>query len=191
MFTKIKTKIRNKIEKHKLSHARRKEQLHIINNAPSEYDKAVISWIAPEMIRHERGIVWKITISLISAVLIAGGVVYNSWTFSLAIAAFIVVYYLMNLEHPKDVEIKLSGIGIKVGARKYPYSRIKSFWIIYEPPYVKTLNLRITGELVADITIQLNHQNPSEVRNFLMKNITELAGQSEKITDTFLRLFKI
>lgn len=187
MFTKIKTKIRNRMKERKLLRARRDEQ----NNVLSEYDKAVISWIAPEMIRHERGIVWKISVSLISAALIAGGVVYNSWTFSLAIAAFIVVYYLMNLEHPKDIEVKLSEIGIKVGTRKYPFSRIRAFWVIYEPHYVKTLNLRVTGELVADITIQLNHQNPSEVRNFLMKNVTELAGQSEKITDIFLRLFKI
>lgn len=169
-------KIKNKIKKH---------------NMPSDYDKAIISWIAPEMIRHERGIVWKITISLISAALIAGGIVYNSWTFSLAIAAFIAVYYLMNLEHPKDIEIKLSEMGVKVGTREYPFSRIKAFWIIYEHSYVKTLNLRITGELVADITIQLNHQKPSEVRNFLMKHIKELEGQSEKVTDIFLRLFKI
>ncbi|MEK7547661.1 MAG: hypothetical protein AAB540_02095, partial [Patescibacteria group bacterium] len=169
----------------------RKEHLHMIHNAPSEYDKAVISWIAPEMIRHDRGIVWKILVSLISATIIAGGIVYNSWTFSLAVAAFIVVYYLMNLEHPKDVEIKLSEIGIKVGTRKYPFSRIRFFWIIYEHPYVKTLNLRIVGELVADITIQLNHQNSSEVRNFLIEHIPELEGQSEKITDIFLRLFKI
>ncbi|MEK7126702.1 MAG: hypothetical protein AAB848_01210 [Patescibacteria group bacterium] len=191
MFTKIKTKIKDKIKEHKLFSARRKEHLHMIHNAPSEYDKAVISWIAPEMIRHDRGIVWKILVSLISATIIAGGIVYNSWTFSLAVAAFIVVYYLMNLEHPKDVEIKLSEIGIKVGTRKYPFSRIRFFWIIYEHPYVKTLNLRIVGELVADITIQLNHQNSSEVRNFLIEHIPELEGQSEKITDIFLRLFKI
>ncbi|OGJ42395.1 hypothetical protein A3B60_00115 [Candidatus Peregrinibacteria bacterium RIFCSPLOWO2_01_FULL_39_12] len=174
-------KIKNKIKEHRL----------LIHNTPSEYDKSVISWIAPEMIRHDRGTVWKIVVSLISATIIAGGIVYNSWTFSLAVAAFIVVYYLVNLEHPKDIEVKLSEIGIKVGTKKYPFSRIKAFWIIYEHPYVKTLNIRIAGEILADITIQLNHQNSSEVRNFLIAHIPELEGQSEKITDIFLRLFKI
>ena len=80
-------KIKNKIKEHRL----------LIHNTPSEYDKSVISWIAPEMIRHDRGTVWKIVVSLISATIIAGGIVYNSWTFSLAVAAFIVVYYLVNL----------------------------------------------------------------------------------------------
>ena len=80
-------------------------------------------------------------------------------TFSFAIIAFVVAYYFAHLEHPKDVEVKISNIGIKVGGRKYPYSRIKAFWLIYEPPYIKTLNIRVSEELVSDINTYFNNSD--------------------------------
>lgn len=175
----------------KAKYHQHKQQLYELKNTPSAYDEAIFSWVAPEAIKHERGTIWKFFIGAALVFTIAWGIVYNAWTFSLAVGVFAVVYYLIHLEHPKDIEIKISNIGIKVGGRKYPYSRIKAFWIIYEPPYIKTLNLRVTGEMISDITIQLNGQHPADVRQFLMERIPELEGQSEKLSDIFLRLFKI
>lgn len=169
----------------------RKEKIYRLLNEPSAYDDAILSWVAPETIRHERGLAWKIIISLILAAAIAWGIVYNAWTFSLAVGVFAIVYYIIHLEHPKDVEIVISEIGIKVGGRKYPYNRIRAFWVIYEPPFVKTLNLRISGGIGGDITIQLDGQHPAPVREILIGKIPEMEGQAEKVSDIFLRLFKI
>lgn len=187
MLKKIKEKIKNQ---HIKRAQKREARFSALHSAYTAFDDAVLLWIAPEMIKHERGLTWKIIASILVALACAWGVVYGSWTFSVALLAAILVYYLVHLEHPKNVEIKISEIGIKVGTRKYPYSRIKAFWIIYEP-YVKTLNLRISGEMISDITIQLGNQGPAEVRNFLLEKIPELEGQSEKISDIFFRLFKI
>lgn len=185
-------KLKQKYNQHRIKRARKREaRLYALLNEPSAYDDVILSWIAPETVKHERGLVWKIVASLVVAFAIAWGFVYFSWTFSLLLITFVLVYYLVHLEHPKEVEIKISEIGIKVGAKKYPYSRIKVFWIIYEPPFVKTLNIRVSGEIVSDITIQLDHQDPAPIRNFLLEKIPELEGQTEKISDIFLRLFKI
>lgn len=158
---------------------------------PSAFDEAVLSWVAPEAIQHERGTIWKIIMSILVVGSVVWGIMNNAWTMSLAIAAVAIVHYLAHLEHPKDVEIIISKIGIKVGARKYPYSRIRAFWIIYEYPYTKSLNIRVEGDFFGDITIQLDKQSPSPVRAVLMEHIPELEGQSEKLSDVFLRLFKI
>ncbi len=179
------------IKKIKRKRAEKKAKHYALRNAPSAYDEAVLSWIAPETIRHDRGLAWKIITPIFLILVIAAGFYYNAATFSVAIIAVIAVYYLAHLEHPKDVEVKISKIGIKVGSRKYSYGRIKAFWIIYEPPYVKTLNIRISGEFISDITIQLDGQNPSPVREFLFSKIPELEGQTEKISDIVFRLFKI
>ncbi len=192
MFTKIKTKIKtlksNFIQKRK----EKNEKRYLLLNKPSEYDNAVLSWVAPETIKHEkRGILWKILIFLLVLSAILWGFYNNAWTFSVAIITFVIVYYLVNLEHPKDVEVKISEIGIKVGARKYSFNKIKAFWIIYEPPYVNTLNIRVFGEMSSDITIQLGAQNPAPVREFLIGKIPELEGQSEKLSDIFFRILKI
>lgn len=184
-------KIKQKYTEHKIRRAQKKEAKNYLLSLPSAYDEAVLSWIAPETIRHERGLLWKVLATLMVSLALAWGLVYGSWTFSLALLMFVVVYYLVHLEHPKEVEVKISEIGIKVGARKYPYGRIKAFWIIYEPPYTGTLNIRVTGEINSDITIQLGHAKPAEIRNFLLEYIPELEGETEKISDIFLRIFKI
>ncbi len=183
-------KLKQKYQDHKVKRARKREERNFLLNQPSAYDEAVLSWISPETIKHERGLTWKILTSLFIALSLAWGIVYGSWTFSLAIFLFVIVYYLVHLEHPKDVEVKVSELGVKVGSRKYPYSRIKAFWILYEP-HIRTLNLRVSGDVISDITIQLGHQHPAELRGFLMERIPELEGQSEKISDIFLRIFKI
>ena len=179
------------LKKIKRKRAEKKARHYALRNAPSAYDEAILSWIAPETIRHERGVLWKIITAIVVFATIAGGFYYNAATFSVAIIAFIVAYYLAHLEHPKNVEVKISKIGIKVGSRKYPYSRIQAFWLIYDPPYTKTLNIRVSGEVIADITIQLDGQNPSPVRETLFEKIPELEGQSEKFSDIILKLFKI
>ncbi|MCX6734390.1 MAG: hypothetical protein NTZ25_00595 [Candidatus Peregrinibacteria bacterium] len=188
-------KIKTKYQQHRLKRAQkredRKRQLDQIRSTPSDYDHAHISWVASEAVIHERGPVWKVIMSIVVFLSIIGGIYYGAWTFSLAIAAFATVYAMVHLQHPKAIEIKISEIGIKVGYRKYAYSQIRAFWILYDLPYVATLNIRVSGQIVDDITIQLGNQSPAEVREFLMTKIPELEGQSEKLSDIILRLFKI
>lgn len=188
-------KIKAKYQEHRLRKAQKREErkrhIDLIKNSPSAYDEALIYWVAPETVIHVRGPLWKTVMGILVIAVVAWGIYDGSWTFSLVIGTFAIAHYLIHLEHPKATEIKISDIGIKVGTRKYSYSQIKAFWIIYEPPYVQTLNIRVQGKVNDDITIQLWHQSPSTVREFLMGKIPELEGQSEKLSDIFLRLFKI
>lgn len=160
-------------------------------NIPSAFDQGKISWIAPEQIQHQRGKLW--IFLMIVAVISASvwGIFYNAWTFSIAILAFSGVYALIHMEHPEELEVVISDIGIKVGGRRYAYSKIKAFWVIYEPPFTKTLNIRVDGDLAIDIDIQLNEQDPAEVREFLISKIPELEGKQQSVIKMFLRLFKI
>lgn len=172
-----------------LKKLRAKREAH--NNHPTAFDDAVLSWIAPETLKHERGMVWKVSVGLLLVGAVVYGILSNAWTFSLVLVVFAIVYYITHREHPKDVEVKISDVGLKVGDRKYPYGRIKAFWFIYEPPYVSTLNIRVEGGLVDDVVIQLGTQNPMEAKAVLSKHLTELEGQTEKLSDIFFRLFKI
>lgn len=172
-------------------HQERKSRRYSLHNQPSAYDEAVLAWVAPETISHRRGPIWKTTISLLLLTLIGWSLYTQAWTFTAVLIVLPLTYYMVHLEHPKYVEIKISHIGIKVGARKYPYSRIQAFWIIYEPHFVKTLNIRVKGEFVSDITVQLDGQHPAPVREILLAKIPELEGQIEKVSDTLLRILKI
>lgn len=188
-------KLKTKYSAHKLQRAQKKEsrqQLrNAILNAPSAFDEAVISWEAPEYVVHQKGPKWKITMLLLVAVVAGLSLYYDSWTFALAIVVFAAVYSLVHLEHPRDVQVKISEIGIKVGFRKYSFGKIKAFWIIYEPPFVQTLNLRVEGDFIGEITIQLAGQDPAKVREYLISKIPEMEGKSESFSDILVRLFKI
>ncbi len=182
------SKIKNHFKKRAIKKAQIKEYLRSI---PSAYDNKIISWVAPEHVRYQRGTLWKVIIGIFLITSIGLGIYYNAWTFSLAVSVFVIAYYLIHRDHPNDVEISISDIGIKVGHRKYPFSRIKSFWLMYEPPHIRTLNIKVHGELAVDISIQLNHQDPSKIREFLIEKIPEKEGHQESFSDIFARLLKI
>lgn len=188
-------KLKEKYHAHKLHRAQKKEArqllIHRIKNAPSAFDDAVFSWEAPEYVAHERGLTWKII--MITTIALAAGLswYFDDWSLALVIVVFAGVYSLVHLQHPRHVQIKISEIGIKVGFRKYSYSRIKAFWLIYEPPFVQTLNIRVEGDFIGDITIQLGDQAPAAIREYLISKVPELEGKSESLSDIFVRLFKI
>ncbi|MBI4975463.1 hypothetical protein HZA40_01430 [Candidatus Peregrinibacteria bacterium] len=172
----------------KLKRAQHKEY---IRSLPSSFDHERISWTTAEYPRHERGIVWKIVISLLALGLIAWGIWYEAWTFSLAIVTFVVVYAIIHREGQKEVKVIISDIGIKVGHRKYPFGAIKGFWIRYYPPHTKTLHIKVNGDFAVNIPIELNYQNPAEVRDCLIEKIPEFEDKNESISDIIIKLLKI
>jgi hypothetical protein len=186
--TKVIKKIKNKIKTRKIRKAQEREYLRTL---PSAFDHAALAWIAPEHHEHQRGKFWHVIMGgmLLAAVITA--FVHNAWTFSLAILAAALAYYTAHREPHKQVEIKISEIGIKVGNRKYSFGKIRAFWIHYDPPITKTLNIKVDDDLAGEITIQLHNQNPAEVREFLIDKIPELSGRKEAIGDIFAKLFKL
>ncbi|MFA5820864.1 MAG: hypothetical protein WC873_02050 [Candidatus Gracilibacteria bacterium] len=188
MFTKIKTKI----TAGRLRKAQEREATSKAGKATdsSAFDNAIIVWQTPEIIRYQRGNVWSVVMALLVLGLAAIGYFYNAWTFSLVIIVFALVYMLISREKPKIVTVKLSPIGIKVGTRQYPYSQIKHFFLLYQPPFLENLVIRQNGFTV-DVNIPLNGNDPATVREFLKTKITEKEGEKEPITDTLIRLFKL
>ena len=81
-------------------------------------------------------------------------------------------------------------MGIHVDNMFFPYSHINAFWLIYQPPYVKTLNLSIHKRIYSDVVIQLGNQNPNDLLEYLCGQIPELEGKNERFADVVLRLLR-
>ncbi|MBU1152181.1 hypothetical protein KJ632_05150 [Patescibacteria group bacterium] len=155
------------------------------------FDKAQIYWTSYEHIPHQRGVIWKICAALVVLGGISLSLYYGVWTLAMLIGVASVVYFLYQLEEPRQIDVKISDIGIKVGNRKYSFARIKAFWLHYEPPYTSTLNIRVQGDFLRDISIFMPIDDPALIRSFLIKKVPELEGQKESLTDILLRLLKI
>jgi hypothetical protein len=189
---KLKSKLAKvKREEKRLHKALKREALTLANRIDTAYDKAVISWTAPEYVKFKKGWIWY----TIFTVLFLGGAaiayLFSSWTFSLVLVAFFVVYMIFDRRKPKNVKVILSEVGIKVGSRIYQYGRIRTFWIIYNPPFAKTLNIRVHNEFLVDIEIQLGDQDPTVIYEFLSRKLPELEGKTESLLRHFERLFKL
>ncbi len=181
-------KIKAKFEARKIRRAQKREYMR---NVPSSFDHAIISWTAQEYLKFEKGKTWKFVVALAIVGAALWGFLNQSWTFSLAIIAFAIAYFVVHMEESGEVEVVISEIGIKVGGRRYSFSKIRAFWIVYEPPFVKSLHIRVPGDLAGDIEIQLGDQNPAKVRELLIGKIPELEGEQIPFSTALARLFKL
>lgn len=154
-------------------------------------DRVVFSWTAPEYIEHHRGERWYLVAGTITAFAVIVCFFSGNWSFALAIATFAAVYYYIRRHHPaKEIPIVISEMGIRAGIMFFPYSHIQKFWIIYENG-LQTLNLRISGRVHSDVIIQLNHEDPVPLRQYLVGQIAEWEGKHERPSDAIMRLLKL
>lgn len=154
-------------------------------------EHALISWIAPQYLQHNRDKRWYAIAIAIGIISILLALILDNWTMALAIITFAAVYHYIQTNHPpKDIAIAITELGIHMGEVFIPYSHINAFWIIYKKQ-VKTLTLHVQGRLYSEVIIQLNGQNPSEVRNYLLTQISEWEGKDERVIDILLRLLKL
>jgi hypothetical protein len=155
------------------------------------FDKAVISWKAPEYTYHQKSPLWFLIAGLIVLALVVYGLVTDGWTFSVAMIVFAGTYYLFYKSEPPVVDVKISTFGIKIGHHVFPYSNLRNFWIVYDPPSVKRLYLRMASKFQPDVFVDLKDTDPSELRKFLKQYLKELPSQHEPFSDTLVRLFKL
>ncbi len=154
-------------------------------------DHEVLSWEALEYIQHPKGSRWYITAAIVIVVTLLFALVTGNWSMALAVLAFAGVYQYIHTHHPPErTRIRISHMGISVGEMFFPFSHIQAFWIIYAHG-IKTLNLRVARRFFSDVVIQLEDQDPVELRQYLVGQIPEWEGKSERLGDIILRLLKL
>jgi hypothetical protein len=135
--------------------------------------KKPLSWQFSEHEPKNRHWRWYTIAGAIGLALIVWGMLSDNFMFSLIIilAAFI-IYSLDHME-PLAVKVSLQRDGLRVNDRFYPYSKFRSFYIIYKPDLgVKNLYMEFSGASPR-FSIPLGKMNPVLVRNHLNKYLEE------------------
>lgn len=162
------------------------------NHPHPHFDRAILSWIAPEYLQHPKSVRWWTGAAIITLIAILLEAISGNWTMLAATITFAAVYYFTHeFRPPRHTKINISDLGVKVGHRKILYSEIEFFWIIYNPPEVKRLFLRIKDTFMPDLILELETQDPHTVKAVLEKHLIELIGVREHLTDHVLRLLKL
>src|SRR3989344_8538321 len=144
-------------------------------------------WTAPEFVHYPKNKTWYVVASVIGVILVGYFLVHKDFLTSALFALLFLMLVFLAREKPREVRITLSGRGLKINEMALPYQQIKFFWIVYEPPTVKTLNFETTAYLNRFVTVQLADTDPVAIREFLLQYLLEDLDRQEQTVDTISR----
>jgi len=152
-------------------------------------DNYLLSWQAPEFVYHKKSVNWHIVVwGSIALTIIILAFLQNWLGVVLFIAIGVAVFRYAEVR-PKDIEISITNVGIKVGNAFHPFNKLRAFWMVYEPP-VKTLNIELEKKLSPIISVQLEDTDPFLVKNILKEHLPEETEVSEDLFDKFAKFLK-
>lgn len=149
-------------------------------------------WTIQEYEKHERGAPWYVIMVLLGLGLVAYALFTGNFLFALIIILFAIILFLQSHQEPAQVRFQITDLGVVVGGRFYPYSELEEFYLIYNPPEVKTLFLRPKSALRPLLRIPLLDKNPIEVKHALREFLPEnLEKEEEPLSDKIARNWRI
>ena len=127
------------------------------------------SWETVEHIFHPKGAGWYVTLVLIVAVIILAGVLMKDWWLVAIVVLGIIALATSKYNKPQKIPYKISPKGVAIADKLYPYSQIKSFWVIYRPPN-KSVYFERAQLFAPHLVIRLGIEDPAKIRNYLIKH---------------------
>lgn len=149
-------------------------------------------WTIQEYEQHERGMPWYALMILLGLGMVIYGVMTGNFLFALIIILFAIILFLQSHQTPLQVVFQITELGVVVGGRFYPYSEFNSFYVIYQPPEVKTLFLETKSVFRPLLRIPLLDKNPVEIKHTLREFLPEDAEKEEEpLADRVARNWRI
>ena len=152
--------------------------------------KKQITWSAPEFVHYQKSQVWFFFLTVIGLGLAVYFFLQKEFvTAALFLLMFIIVFGFAKRK-PKIVKISLDSSGLKLNDLRIPYQQLKNFWIVYNPPAVKTLNFESSAYLNRFITLELEKEDPVKIRRFLLEYLPEDLDRDEHLTQKISRTLR-
>ncbi len=152
----------------------------------------VFSWTIKEYQKYERDKRWYFIMLGLGALLVIYAVVSVNYLFALIIVLFAIILLMSDMKEPMEVPFVITNLGIIVGNRFYRFSELNNFWIIYNPPEIKSLYFSFNSFFRHRLQIPLLDYDPRSIREVLVKYLEEdLDKEDEPLSDRLSRIFRI
>ena len=146
------------------------------------------TWTAPEYETHNRSRAWYALMSIVALLLLGYAVFSGNFLFALVIILAAIILFLQGKQEPLKVTIGITEFGIVISNRFYTYSELETFYIVYNPPFVKTLFFETKSPARPKLRIPLLEQNPVEIRDTLVPYLKEdIEKEEEPFADMIAR----
>jgi len=152
--------------------------------------KREIVWTAPEFVHYPKSRGWFLILGIAGLALIAYFLVQKDFLTSMMFVLLLAMAFLFARARPRQITITLTPRGVKLNDTLLAYQQIKTFWIVYEPPHIKTLNFETSAYLNRFLTLQLEDMDPVQVRDFLLEYLSEDLDRQERLPDKISRTLK-
>ncbi len=154
--------------------------------------KVVFEWTVKEYEEQERERRWYYLMGVIAVALIVYALVSQNYLFALVVVLFGIILFLQDIQKPKEIYFALTESGMIVSSRFYRFSEIKNFWLIYNPPTVKSLYFTLNSLVKHRLQIPLLDYDPRPIRDFLSQYLEEdLEQEDEPVSDKLGRILKL
>ncbi|MBI1957130.1 MAG: hypothetical protein HYS44_01590 [Candidatus Niyogibacteria bacterium] len=133
----------------------------------------LVSWSAPEYDYIPKSREWYWAVGILAMALVIVSALIHNFLFGILVvlAGFTVALY--GARRPKIVRFTISARGVEIGEKLHSYESLESFWIRYDPPRVKELDI-VSKKLTSPrITIPLGDADPNAIRAILAKTLKE------------------
>lgn len=175
----------------KKSKKRKKTAKEIKKETIGPHGKVFFSWEFKEFPSAGRSKSWYLGAGIIFFLLIIYALFSANFLFAIIIIMVVLILVMMRREANK-IKFSITEDGIEIGQNFYEYKNIKNFWIIYEPPEIKTLYFEPKSFFQPKIPVPLENQNPIKIREVLLQYLTEdLDKENEPVSDQLSRWLKL
>ena len=157
----------------------------------TNYGKELLSWEVSDHHGHDRTTGWYVAAGIIALGMLIYAIVTRNFLFAFIIIMFGIIIVTHNTRPATNYQFIIAERGIALGKRFYLWKDIERFWIIYEPPAVKTLYFDFEG-LRPRLPVPLENTDPNRVRKALLNMLAEdTARMEEPLADWFARILKL
>jgi hypothetical protein len=163
----------------------------ISREIPADIGEIYLEWTFPEYVKRDRAKSWYAGAIIFGSGLMVYSILTINFLFAIIVLLFAFIGIYQHYQEPRRLKVTMAEDGIVVDNSFYAYSEFKSFWLLYNPPLVKTLNFGFKSSN-SQLTISLDQANPLKVREAIEPIIYEdLTKESESLSEVFSRVIKL
>ena len=174
-------------------------ELQELDEAPAEegfehpyQGEILMSWMIDEYRPHQRGPLWYGVAVTLGFGLLIYSIITQNFLFAVMVLMFGLLIGLTAIRKPGRVPFVITDLGMGVGDHFTPYKEIKNYWMIYEPPEVKTLYIEFRNAVLPHLIVPIDDQNPLDIRETMGRFVPEdLGKEDEPFMDWIARQLKI
>ena len=158
-------------------------------------DHYLFQWEFLEHHAHQRSMLWYAVAGAFSAALFVWATVTANYLFGLMIVLFVFILFLHDVKKAETMRFVITAQGLRLGfahepesERTIPWRDLRQFWILYEPPKVKTLYFTYKSFWSPHLVIPLQDEDPVKIRRALKKYLDEdTTKEREPLADVLRR----